>query len=200
MLLASRSTARRCGRPGSSGRTALIVIDMLNPYEHEDADKLRTRRCARPGTAAWGSALTSRPADERRRLLHRRADRAARRVRDRGPGNPFYAVLALVCHLLGLAALFLLLRAEFVAAAQVIVYAGAVMVLYVFVVAYVGGEDRPLSPHHGPRDAGDRAAVRGRAAGRDRDRGARLGLSVLDEEGTGFFRPSGRRPRWAGCS
>ena len=56
--------------------------------------------------------------------------------------NPFYAVLALVCHLLALAALFLLLRAEFVAAAQVVVYAGAVMVLYVFVVAYVGGQAR----------------------------------------------------------
>ena len=59
--------------------------------------------------------------------------------------NPFYAVLALVCHLLALAALFLLLRAEFVAAAQVVVYAGAVMVLYVFVVAYVGGQDQPLT-------------------------------------------------------
>src|SRR3954467_1894942 len=59
--------------------------------------------------------------------------------------NPFYAVLALVCHLLALAALFLLLRAEFVAAAQVVVYAGAVMVLYVFVVAYVGeGSEMPL--------------------------------------------------------
>jgi NADH-quinone oxidoreductase subunit J len=58
--------------------------------------------------------------------------------------NPFYSVLALVCHLIALAALFLLLRAEFVAAAQVIVYAGAVMVLYVFVVAYVGGADTPL--------------------------------------------------------
>jgi NADH-quinone oxidoreductase subunit J len=54
-------------------------------------------------------------------------------------------VLALVCHLLALAALFLLLRAEFVAAAQVVVYAGAVMVLYVFVVAYVGGSDEPLT-------------------------------------------------------
>jgi len=43
--------------------------------------------------------------------------------------NPFYAVLALVFHLISLAALFLLLRAEFVAAAQVVVYAGAVMVL-----------------------------------------------------------------------
>ena len=55
--------------------------------------------------------------------------------------NPFYSVLALVGHLLSLAALFLLLRAEFVAAAQVIVYAGAVMVLYVFVVAYVGAAE-----------------------------------------------------------
>jgi NADH:ubiquinone oxidoreductase subunit 6 (subunit J) len=55
--------------------------------------------------------------------------------------SQFYSVLALVVHLVALAALFLLLRAEFVAAAQVIVYAGAVMVLYVFVVAYVGGGD-----------------------------------------------------------
>jgi NADH-quinone oxidoreductase subunit J len=58
--------------------------------------------------------------------------------------NPFYSVLALVCHLICLAALFLLLRAEFVAAAQVVVYAGAVMVLYVFVVAYIGDGDEPL--------------------------------------------------------
>src|SRR3712207_1274636 len=63
--------------------------------------------------------------------------------------NPFYAVLALVCHLLSLAALFLLLRAEFVAAAQVVVYAGAVMVLYVFVVAYVGGSGEPLTASTG---------------------------------------------------
>lgn len=59
--------------------------------------------------------------------------------------NPFYSVLALVEHLLSLAVLFLLLRAEFVAAVQVVLYAGAVMVLYVFVVAYVGGEERSLS-------------------------------------------------------
>jgi NADH:ubiquinone oxidoreductase subunit 6 (subunit J) len=53
--------------------------------------------------------------------------------------DAFYSVLALVGHLLSLAVLFLLLRSEFVAAVQVVVYAGAVMVLYVFVVAYVGG-------------------------------------------------------------
>jgi NADH-quinone oxidoreductase subunit J len=64
--------------------------------------------------------------------------------------NPFYAVLSLVSHLLSLAALFLLLRAEFIAAAQVVVYAGAVMVLYVFVVAYVGSQDEPVRPAGGP--------------------------------------------------
>jgi NADH-quinone oxidoreductase subunit J len=63
--------------------------------------------------------------------------------------NPFYSVLALVGHLISLAALFLLLRAEFVAAAQVIVYAGAVMVLYVFVVAYVGGMEPTIGKSTG---------------------------------------------------
>ncbi|MFL5821844.1 MAG: NADH-quinone oxidoreductase subunit J [Solirubrobacteraceae bacterium] len=61
--------------------------------------------------------------------------------------NPFYGVLSLACHLVCLAGLFLLLRAEFVAFVQVVVYAGAVMVLYVFVVAYVGGgEQLPSGP------------------------------------------------------
>jgi NADH-quinone oxidoreductase subunit J len=58
--------------------------------------------------------------------------------------DPFYSVLALVTHLISLALLFLLLRAEFVAAVQVVVYAGAVMVLYVFVVAYVGDQEQSL--------------------------------------------------------
>lgn len=60
--------------------------------------------------------------------------------------NPFYSVLSLVGHLISLSALFLLLRAEFLAAAQVIVYAGAVTVLYVFVVSYVGDGTVPLGP------------------------------------------------------
>jgi NADH-quinone oxidoreductase subunit J len=68
--------------------------------------------------------------------------------------NSFYAVLALVSHLLALAALFLLLRAQFVAAAQVIVYAGAVMVLYVFVVSYVS--EGPFSSTPGPVTGGAR--------------------------------------------
>jgi NADH-quinone oxidoreductase subunit J len=69
--------------------------------------------------------------------------------------NPFYSVLALVVHLFSLAALFLLLTSAFVAAAQVVVYAGAVMVLYIFVVAYVGGGGEPVAdPIHGQRFLG----------------------------------------------
>jgi len=79
--------------------------------------------------------------------------------------NPFFSVLALVGHLVSLAVLFLLLRAEFVAAVQVVVYAGAVMVLYVFVVAYVGGD-------------GEGIGERLRGAGRSAE-GLRLGGAVL---------------------
>jgi NADH-quinone oxidoreductase subunit J len=54
--------------------------------------------------------------------------------------NPFYSALALIGNLASLAVLFLLLSAEFVAAAQVLVYAGAVMVMFLFVIAYLGGQ------------------------------------------------------------
>jgi NADH-quinone oxidoreductase subunit J len=54
-------------------------------------------------------------------------------------GNPFYSALALIANLASLAVLYLLLEAEFVAAAQVLVYAGAVVVMFLFVIAYLGG-------------------------------------------------------------
>ena len=53
--------------------------------------------------------------------------------------NPFYSALALIGNLASLAVLYLLLAAEFLAAAQVLVYAGAVMVMFLFVIAYLGG-------------------------------------------------------------
>src|SRR3954452_455078 len=58
--------------------------------------------------------------------------------------NPFYSVLALIVHLISLAGLFLLLQGEFLAAAQIVVYAGAVMVLSVLLPAYVATGDEPL--------------------------------------------------------
>jgi NADH:ubiquinone oxidoreductase subunit 6 (subunit J) len=53
--------------------------------------------------------------------------------------NPFYSALALIGNLASLAVMYLLLAAEFVAAAQVLVYAGAVVVMFLFVIAYLGG-------------------------------------------------------------
>jgi NADH-quinone oxidoreductase subunit J len=82
--------------------------------------------------------------------------------------NPFYCVLALVVHLISLALLFLLLRSEFVAAVQVVVYAGAVMVLYVFVVAYVGGDGESI---------GER--LRGAATSGPSAAGLRVGGAIL---------------------
>ena len=54
--------------------------------------------------------------------------------------NPFHSALSLIGNLGSLAVLYLLLSSEFVAAAQVLVYAGAVMVMFLFVVAYLGGK------------------------------------------------------------
>jgi NADH:ubiquinone oxidoreductase subunit 6 (subunit J) len=52
--------------------------------------------------------------------------------------NPLFSALALIGNLASLAVLYLLLSSEFVAAAQVLVYAGAVMVMFLFVIAYIG--------------------------------------------------------------
>ncbi len=48
--------------------------------------------------------------------------------------NPIHGALFLVVNLGAVAALYLMLGAEFLAAAQVIVYAGAIMVLFVFAI------------------------------------------------------------------
>jgi len=61
--------------------------------------------------------------------------------------NPFFSALALIGNLGSLAVLFLLASAEFLAAAQVLVYAGAVMVMFLFVIAYLG--DRTAGPLEG---------------------------------------------------
>ena len=60
--------------------------------------------------------------------------------------NPFYSAIALIGNLASLAVLYLLLSAEFLAAAQVLVYAGAVMVMFLFVIAYIGRDaDAPFA-------------------------------------------------------
>ena len=62
--------------------------------------------------------------------------------------NPVHCALLLVGVLLSLSGLFVLLHAQFIAALQVIVYAGAIMVLFLFVVMLlnVKSESAILSP------------------------------------------------------
>jgi NADH-quinone oxidoreductase subunit J len=59
--------------------------------------------------------------------------------------STIYCALSLVANMVMLAVLFLLLNAQFLAAVQVIIYAGAVMVLFVFIIALLspGSEDTP---------------------------------------------------------
>src|SRR5437667_9196991 len=58
--------------------------------------------------------------------------------------HPISSALSLIGVMGSLAILYLLLGAEFIAAAQVIVYAGAIMVLFVFVIMLLnaGAESR----------------------------------------------------------
>jgi NADH-quinone oxidoreductase subunit J len=48
--------------------------------------------------------------------------------------NPVYSVISLLVMFFHIAALFVSLHAEFLAAVQIIVYAGAILVLYLFVI------------------------------------------------------------------
>ena len=64
--------------------------------------------------------------------------------------NPFYSALALIGNLASLAVLFLLLSGEFVAAGQVLVYGGAVMVMFLFVIAYLGDKSEASPWSGGP--------------------------------------------------
>ena len=62
--------------------------------------------------------------------------------------NPIHGALFLVVNLASVAALYLTLGAEFLAAAQVIVYAGAIMVLFVFAIMVLipGKEETGVDP------------------------------------------------------
>jgi NADH-quinone oxidoreductase subunit J len=54
--------------------------------------------------------------------------------------HPIYSALSLVAVMASLAGLYLMLGAEFIAAVQIIVYAGAIMVLFVFVLMLLNAE------------------------------------------------------------
>ena len=68
--------------------------------------------------------------------------------------NPVHAALSLVMTLFGVAVLFIEQQADFLAAVQIIVYAGAIVVLFLFVIMFLGvdrAEDINVEPLIGQR-------------------------------------------------
>jgi len=60
--------------------------------------------------------------------------------------NPLYGAISLIGVFISLACLYVTLAAPFIAAVQVIVYAGAIMVLVVFVIMLLNVEDEERQP------------------------------------------------------
>jgi NADH-quinone oxidoreductase subunit J len=102
--------------------------------------------------------------------------------------NPVHAALSLVGTLFGIAVLFVAQEANFLAAVQVIVYAGAIVVLFLFVLMLLGidrAEDLSIEPIGGQRVAALVIAA------------AVLVLPVVAMANTGF-EATGARPKAAG--
>ena len=69
--------------------------------------------------------------------------------------KPVYSVIALLINFAALAVLYITLSAEFMAVIQIIVYSGAILVLFVFVIALLGSGVGPFpaGPNRLPRIA-----------------------------------------------
>ena len=90
--------------------------------------------------------------------------------------NPVTSALFLVLTFCSLAGLYLLLQAEFLAMVQVIVYAGAIMVLFLFVIMYLN-LGRDTEAHHrlvGLRSAAQEFGETRRASDDERQHAARV--------------------------
>ena len=70
--------------------------------------------------------------------------------------NPIHSVLLLITSFMALAGLYVLLDAPFVAVTQIIVYAGAIMVLFLFVVMLLNvAHEETVSEEEAASAAGD---------------------------------------------
>jgi len=63
------------------------------------------------------------------------------------PRTPLRAAVALLVHIISLAAIYLTLHAHLLAALQLLVYAGAVVILFIFVIMMIGPESAPSIEH-----------------------------------------------------
>ena len=102
--------------------------------------------------------------------------------------NAVHSALALISTLLAQAGLYLMLYAPFVAGVQIILYAGGIMVLFLFVIMLV---------NHGAR--AERAPVQQAVVGGHRCRGALGGLFIsIYTKGKGIFPDRTHCPRSGG--
>ena len=104
--------------------------------------------------------------------------------------NPVYAAMGLLATLFSMAVLYVLNLAHFVAAVQIIVYAGAVMTLFLFVIMLIGvdkAEDLSETIPHQRR----LAHGAGFGGGRHRRRPRRSGSVLLGAGGLEPGRPAG---------
>jgi NADH-quinone oxidoreductase subunit J len=125
-----------------------------------------------------------------------------------GQRNPMYSVLLLIVSFAGLSGLYVLLSAPFVAVIQIIIYAGAIMVLFLFVVMLlnVPTEDPPTGWHArffggaGPRRFGavlsvalvvELAWALRRLQGESRPDGSSVGPSSVFDIGVRLYRDYG---------
>ena len=109
-------------------------------------------------------------------------------------GNPVHSALSLVATLFGVAVLFVAQEAHFLAAVQVVVYAGAIVVLFLFVIMLLGvdkAESLEAEPLGGQRPAAGVVAVAGVALlallavrGVQVSTGATSSTGSLSEEGS----------------
>lgn len=67
--------------------------------------------------------------------------------------NPVHSVLFMLLTFVNVAAMFVLLQAEFIAVIQILVYSGAILVLFLFVVMLLAGGERPLPVLNQPLQA-----------------------------------------------
>ncbi|MBM4361523.1 MAG: NADH-quinone oxidoreductase subunit J [Deltaproteobacteria bacterium] len=79
--------------------------------------------------------------------------------------NPVRSAMGLLATIGGIAGLFLLLAAEFLAAIQLIVYAGAIVVLFVFVIMLLGADAAPVREVQGKVAKGLAGGVLAASAG-----------------------------------
>ena len=110
--------------------------------------------------------------------------------------NPVHAALSLVLTLFGVAVLFVAQEAHFLAAVQVIVYAGAIVVLFLFVIMLLGvdrAEDLRVEPIQIQRRSPRSRRRHRRPADRGRSSSTRDSAAAVGQPGS---RSPARRRRW----